>query len=112
MKIIILGKISLLKNRMSSNYYTFLEYIKKNTKLDIVFIETSEQLQLDEILNSEDIIITLPNYSGGFGSIDYTDYIKKFNNIKILDMEDVRCRCKYKCIGNNKECNWNFHLHP
>lgn len=95
---------------MDYNYYSFLEYLKHHSKFNILFIETSEQLQLDEILNPEDIIIALPNYSGGSGTNDYTDYIKKFKNIKILDIEDVKCRCKYKCIGNNKECNWNFHL--
>lgn len=109
-KLFFLCQYTCLSTRMDRNNYNFLMYLKNNSKYDIYMIDTSNQNTLDTLICKDDIIITTCNYSGLYGEKNYTDYIKKFNNIKILIVEDVRCRCKYKCLGNNRECRWQQHI--
>jgi len=90
--------------RMDRNYYNFLEFLKKNSKYEIIFIENKKLNNLKNIINKNDIIIcTCKSLCNNL-----ILFMKNLNNIIIFDNEDVRCRCSYKCLGVNNNCRWNY----
>lgn len=99
MNILIIGNIEGeggLKNRMDKNIYNFMNYLKNNSKYNIILFDSSEKDNLIQKNDKNNIIFVLPGCK--------LPFINLLEGIKIYNMMDVTCRCCYKCIGDNDNC--------
>lgn len=85
-----------LKNRMSNNGYNFYLYLQKNSKYDINLIDYTKIDLINSKINPETIIIDFA--TGRNKDI----FIKNIKCVKILEVEDIGCKCFHNCKGNNK----------
>jgi hypothetical protein len=99
MKIIIFCNKNDLKIRIDDRNYKFFKFLQNSSKYDINIIDKQNN-DIDNILSNdkESVIILYSCQVKG---------ISKYPNYKIYFIEDVCCLCKYGCIGDNNECNFN-----
>ena len=99
MKILIFGGKAGLKNRIDNNLYKFLTFVQKHSKYEILdWIENEKKLYeiLDNNKNNKIIIYFI---------CSNPVLKKKYDNvIRVIDIIDIQCRCRYKCLGD-KKCN-------
>jgi hypothetical protein len=88
--ILVIGNIDSLKNRTDKNLYNFYCYLQTYSKYSIELHEADKrQINADKEYT---ITIVLPGCN--------PEYLNELKGIKIVNLEDVGCRCGiYRCLG-------------
>jgi hypothetical protein len=96
--IIIVANHTSLKIRIDKLAYFFYEYIKQNSKYNVLLYEPDDEKNISFYKNKKDTVLIVFTCT--------PSYIKNYTNIKIYYIEDVCCTCPLHCNGTNSQCKF------